>query len=213
MTVTEPKVSHPCPFSDEILNVIRPMVRPTDRVLDPFAGVGKIHELNADTVGVELEPEWADMHPQTIVGDALALPFDDETFDVVATSPVFGNRMSDHHEARDDSKRITYRHQLGRKLHPNNAGQLQWGEKYRLFHAEAWAEAVRVLKPGGRFVLNVSDHIRSGVVQKVVEWHVDELQRLELQLVSDIEVPTRRMGFGANRNVRVEHEHVVVFNK
>lgn len=81
----------------------RALGRPV-RVLDPFAGIGRIHDLPArmaDTIGVELEPEWAACRSRTIVGDATALPFGDASFDAVITSPCYGNRVSDHHEARD----------------------------------------------------------------------------------------------------------------
>ena len=114
------------------------------------------------SVGVELEPEWVAMHSRTIVGDALDLPFHDDTFDVVATSPCYGNRLADHHNAQDGGRRHSYTHDLGRILHSHNAGTLHWGDAYRIFHVAAWAEAVRVLVPSGLFVLNISDHLRKG---------------------------------------------------
>jgi hypothetical protein len=65
--------------------------------------------------------------------------FDDATFDAICTSPTCGNRMADHHEARDISPRHTYRHVLGRPRTPGNSGALQWGdgiagEEYRALH-------------------------------------------------------------------------------
>lgn len=203
-------VKHPCVFSDEIVDVLHTLVEPDDLVLDPFAGVGTIHQLNARTVGVELEPEWANCHPDTVVGDAHQLPFADDTFDVVCTSPVYGNRMSDHHEAKDGSKRITYRHVIGRPLSDNNAGMLQWGDAYREFHLTAWREAQRVLKPGGRFLLNVSDHIRGGERMQVTDWHLSTILDLGMTLQKMIPVHTQRMGFGANSKARVDHESVLV---
>jgi hypothetical protein len=86
------------------------------------------------TVEVELEPEWASQHPRTMVGDARALPLPDATFDMVVTSPTYGNRMTDHHNAKDGSRRITYTHNLGRTLTPGNSGAMQWGEDYRQLH-------------------------------------------------------------------------------
>lgn len=77
------------------------------RVLDPFAGVGRIHELQAFgwlTVGGELEPAWAAAHPDTIVADALAFPAKDGAFDAVVTSPTWGSRMADHHDAKERCK-------------------------------------------------------------------------------------------------------------
>lgn len=48
---------------------------------------------------------------------------------------------------------------------------MQWGRNYCEFHDRAWAEAVRVLKPGGLFMLNIKDHIRGGRRQRVTLWH------------------------------------------
>ena len=102
--------------------------------------------------------------------------FGDATFDAICTSPTYGNRMADHHNARDASPRHTYRHVLGRPLTRGNSGALQWGdgiagEEYRALHVAVWTECRRVLKPGGIFVLNVKDHIRGGVLQEVTKWH------------------------------------------
>lgn len=203
-------VAHPAKFSAPILGVLRELVPPGAKVLDPFAGVGLVHSLDhAETWGVEIEPEWATVHPRTIVGDALSLPFPDASFDVVVTSPTYGNRMADHHNAKDGSRRITYRHTLGRPLHPNNSGQLQWGAKYREFHERAWAEVRRVLRPGGRFLLNVSNHIRKGEEQPVAEWHRDTLRAMGFWFVWAVPIETPRMRFGENHQARITHEHVL----
>lgn len=215
---------HPARFSDTILGEVRDVVTPeifhdgynqSIRVLDPFAGTGRIHALASpwiDTVGVELEPEWADMHEGTIVGDATALPFATESFDVVATSPCYGNRMADHHNAKDDSKRITYRHSLGRKLSYNNAGAMQWGDEYKFLHTLAWFEAYRVLIPRGLMVVNLSNHIRKGKIAKVTEWHLGILSGLFL-LEEVRRVRTPRMRRGANYDLRVDHENILVLRK
>ena len=205
---------HPAAFPEAILKVIDRLLGDAVRVLDPFAGTGRIHELDhRDTVGVEIEAEWADLHPRTIVGDALALPFDDASYDAIATSPTYGNRMADHHEARDDSHRNTYRHVLGRPLSEGNSGRLQWGPEYCDFHTRAWTEAVRVLRPGGRFVLNISDHIRRGRKEHVAGWHVSVIAGLGLHLVEVVTVDTPRLRFGANRFLRAEGEQVALFTK
>lgn len=208
-------VRHPSKFSDVLLPVLASYLEPCWRVLDPFAGTGRIHELSdiaqdVSTWGVEIEPEWATMHPRTVVGNALALPFPDASFDAIVTSPCYGNRMADHHDAKDASHRITYRHCLGRPLHPDNSGQLQWGPKYREFHQRAWAEAIRVLKPAGRFILNVSDHVRKREVQPVSDWHARSLHSLGLMLRDCQRVETPRMRRGQNHEARVEYEWVFV---
>lgn len=105
-------------FAEIIVDEFRNRRRPI-RVLDPFAGVGTIHELATlcslpgppgasmlvETVGVELMPAWVAAHERTQVGDATDLPAEwTGTFDAVVTSPCYGNRMADHHEARDKCK-------------------------------------------------------------------------------------------------------------
>jgi hypothetical protein len=107
--------------------------------------------------------------------------------------------------------RRSYRHDLGRPLHPHNAGQLQWGRPYRDFHEAAWREAVRVLRPDGRLVLNISDHRRAGRLVEVTAWHTECLVGLGLTLDCDVPVATRRLRYGANADARAEAEHVLTF--
>lgn len=214
-----PKKEHPAPFSDPILDKVAEKVDGVDVVLDPFAGTGRVHELNGRanigrTVGVEIEPEWAAKHPDTIEGNALDLPMEDCEVDAIATSPTYGNRMADHHDATDDSVRLTYKHTLGRDLHADNSGALQWGDDYREFHLKAWAESVRVLKPAGLFVLNIKDHVRGGEKQEVAAWHIDTLCRhFGLQLIDIDYVPTPGLMAGENHDKRVPVEIVATFRK
>lgn len=214
-----PKKEHPARFSDDLLDTIAPRVAGAGVVLDPFAGTGRVHELReragvTETIGIEIEKEWADMHEGTRLGNALDLDLDDESVDAVVTSPTYGNRMADHHDATDDSTRLTYKHTLGRDLDPDNSGQLQWGDAYREFHRRAWAEATRVLKPGGMFVLNVKDHVRAGKKQEVVAWQINTLcTEFGLDLVALDLVPTRGLMAGSNHDERVCAEVVATFTK
>jgi SAM-dependent methyltransferase len=210
--------AHPAKFSGEVMAWLRlaghRWLPPGPRILDPFAGVGTVHALGWQAVALELEPEWARQSPgPAVVGNALALPFPDCTFDGIITSPCYGNRMADHHNARDDSKRHTYRHCLGRPLHVANAGAMQWSRDYQLFHEAAWAEAVRVLRYGGYFLLNVSDHIRAYQRQPVTWWHLSCLQALGLELMEVTPIYTKRQRHGANANLRVDHESLCVLRK
>jgi SAM-dependent methyltransferase len=209
-------VSHPARYSDELLPVFADLLHDHRSVLDPFGGTGKIHALGQhghDTTAVEIEPEWAGLHPRTLCASALHLPWDDATFDAICTSPTYGNRLADHHNAADPHLRRSYTHDLGRPLHDDNSGAMQWGDQYRDFHRRAWAEAVRVLKPGGRFVLNIKDHIRGGAWQDVAGWHVAELCRLELTVAAVRPVVTGHLRQGVNGELRVPAELVVAFDK
>jgi len=229
-------VSHPARYTDALLPVFAHWLQrehlyekcPDDplcpgcngvKVLDPFAGTGRIHELrdlapDVKTCGVELEPEWANLHPDTIVGNALELPFEDESFDAICTSPTYGNRLADSHNASDPHLRRSYTHDLGRQLSDDNSGAMQWGDEYRSFHEAAWAEAVRVLRPGGLFLLNIKDHIRGGEIQPVSAWHANHLMhRHGLSLVQAEIVGTPSLRQGANADARVGHEFVWVLRK
>lgn len=211
-------VSHPATFSAPLLPVFAELLVGYRRVLDPFAGTGKIHLLGAlvdgiETVGVEIEPEWAACHPKTSVGNALALEFKDASFDAICTSPTYGNRLADSHDAYDAESRRSYTHDLGRKLAADNSGAMQWGNAYREFHAKAWAEAVRVLRPGGRFVVNVKDHVRAGVWQDVPAWHVRALEAcgLAVSAIRPVEVSSLRVG--DNSDLRATAELVIALDK
>lgn len=208
-------VKHPAPFNENVLIEIGKFIERGWRVLDPMAGIGRIHLLeHCETVGVEIEPEWANQHPGTIVGDALHLPEDwAESFDAVATSVTYGNRMADHHNAKDASRRITYRHYLGRPLHPANSGQLHWGEKYREFEIALMTEVRRVLKPGGRFLLNLKNFIRNGEEIDIIEWHHTWLRRHGFLTEEVREIDTPGMRFGANREKRKDFEVLLVMRK
>lgn len=195
------------------------------RILDPFAGVGRVHllrdlcNLPCSTVGVELEPEWADPHPRTVQGNALDLDaagIHVGDVDILATSPCYGNRMADSFEAKDGSKRHTYHHRLGRRPSPGSAAVLRWGPAYRKLHLAAWREAVRVMARPGLVVVNVSNHLetlRKGgpvVEWPVVEWHLKAWLHLGAVIRTVEPIATPRQGMGANGDVRCESEFILV---
>lgn len=224
-----PNPKHPAPFSSTILPVLQcelvaeqRHVGREIRVLDPFAGVGRIHRLARDgkivTVGVEIEAEWAACHERTVCADSLvwmrtigAAVADGavEPFDVVCSSVSYGNRMADHHEAKDGSTRRSYRHDLGRPLSPNNSGGLHFGPAYFRFHAEAYRLIRGVLRVpfdhgpdsdiGGLFLLNVSDFIRAKAIVPAVSWHRGAVYGAGFYEQKPARlVETARMTYGAN---------------
>lgn len=206
---------HPAKYSKQIIPILDELVG-DGVVLDVFGGTGRIHQLKNPrlTISHELEWEWANEGEGcNVQGNALHLPFRTGNIDTICTSCTYANRMADKHNARDGSKRNTYKHTLGRDLHPDNSGGMQWGEAYREFHQLAWTEALRVLHPEGRFVLNISNHIRKGKEIDVCGWHHDCLESLGLRCVRSVPVATRRQRQGANGNLRVGCEMVFLFTR
>ncbi len=194
-------------------------------ILDPFAGVGTIHQLAGgrfNTFGMEIEREWADAHPLTSWGDSRQLVryFPKNHFDAIVTSPAYGNRMADrlfHSPSARTSRRMTYTISLGRPLSEGNAAGLQWSGKqkvqYQDLHRQVWDQCFRVLKPGGLIFVNVSNHIRRGELQKVVEWHEEALVRVGFVLDHRISVKTQRMKMGANYDKRAPNEVILMGHK
>jgi hypothetical protein len=134
-----------------------------------------IHSLGFDSYGVEILPRWAAARPRTVCADARALPFADDTFDSVATSPVYPTGMTDAFTARDRSYRLTYMPPLRRahrRTQPTESPERPRREQrpsrrrrpYWPLSGRAWLEVTRVLRPGGLFVLNVKNH--TGVARK-----------------------------------------------
>lgn len=206
------QIKHPAKYSDCLLPIFDAELIGYKNILDPFAGTGKL-KLVRDTVTLlEIEPEWAAISG-AIVGDATDMPFFDDEFDAICTSPTYGNRMGDafiDHQPHKNYKRNTYTHALGRKLSSNNTGGVVFGDKYKQLHIKAWAECFRVLKPYGKLILNISNFIRNGKEVDVIGWHISELEKLGFKKIKDYKVETKRNRFGANRNLRVNHEYVII---
>lgn len=220
---------HPAKFSQPVLERLDELTGDLPdgaRILDPFAGVGLIHTLAGgrfDTVGVELEPEWAAADERTLTGNSrhLTALVGYRSFDAVVTSPAYGNRMADKYQGDPKgSRRRTYTISLGRPLSEDSGAAMHWrpgrgGDAYRELHRAVWEQCYLVLKAGGLMLLNVSDHIRGDQVMPVVEWHRATLAEIGFEVPSDVEVEveTKRMLMGANREKRVPSEAILVATK
>lgn len=195
----EPR-SHPAKFSTSILLAIDHIVtEEADRlgrrlmIIDPFGGTGRAHrmgEAGHRVVVFELEPEWAiQSEGPTVVGDSSRLACRDDCVDVVLSSPVYGNRASDAHDAKDAclhrvnvkdkpprqftladcpkckgsglTPRNTYRHQLQRRASVGSTTPMPWGSRYRQIHARIMAECLRPLRSEGLVVWNTSNHLKT----------------------------------------------------
>lgn len=241
---------NPATFNDRIIarlaSELREFLGETGKILDPFAGPGGIHALRPlgwETYGVEIERDWARGSSYTFLGDATQLTgmrsiMRRRPFDAVVTSPTYGNRMADHHEARDPcrecngeggpvddvrrcptcngsglTRRHTYRHEIGHALNERNTGGMQWGDQYRDMHRLAWTQCWEVLREDGLLILNVKDHVRDGNLQGVPGWHVRTLQSLGFLIENVTALATGGMRHGANHTLRADAELVITFRK
>lgn len=215
---------HPAKYTDSFIPIFADILNEygAEKVLDPFAGTGKLasvkqYGFNGSVYANELEREWLEPNvygcDSLTYCDAEALDYPLEFFDAICTSPTYGNRMADHHNAKDGSRRITYTHCLGRQLADGNTGKMQWGKAYRDKHAAIYKNIIPFLKVGGVFILNISNHIRKGEEIDVVSWHKEELEKNGLTLIEDKQIETPRMKQGANADKRPRTEHILLFEK
>lgn len=243
--MTNEPVAHPAPWNLHVLGYVDDVLAAeTERlgkkrllVLDPFGGIGRIHDLPHDTVTVELEQEWADQgadRGESWIGDATDMHwFRRNSFHALATSATFGNRMGDHHDANDAHKlcggggcdkchwtglshRRTYKHYLGRDLSDNNSGAMHWGREYRRLHTVFLLEAMRVTKPGGPIIVNMANHFKTfkkgedAIEQRVCEWWIFTMIKLGMNVDEIRRIHTSKYRFGAHRETRTKGELVIV---
>lgn len=209
---------HPATYPQAVLDIFAEYVDEYDHVLDPFGGIGGIHKLQqyvaCRTIAVELEPEWASAHPDTICGDSTALDelLGDEQFDVIATSPAYGNRLADDYRASDPESRRSYAIDLGRSLTEGSGAGLHFDTdgEYEELHTRVWWQCVAHLRPGGRFLLNCKDFQRAGKVMSVTGWHVRKLSDLGLVAVDVRTLPAAGLPFTTAKPLS---ELVVVLQK
>jgi hypothetical protein len=216
-------IKHPATYTNSFLPIFAEILSGCNNVLDPFGGVGKIALIKdfgfiGKVYANEIEPEWVLQSPYKVdewhIGDSANMDWAiDGMFDSICTSPTYGNRMADHHEAKDSSRRITYKHYLGRNLSEDNTGKMQWGGVYREKHMQIYKECSRVLKIDGLMVVNISNHIRRGEEIDVSKWHKDALISLGFVLKNETKIHTPRMKFGSNSRKRTEFEYIYTFIK
>jgi SAM-dependent methyltransferase len=225
-TSAPPKVKHPAKFTPSVVLAAERIIQAEaerlgyrPRLLDSFAGPSGRQlpwDAYADVVLTELEHVWTPRGLRAATADALHLPFPEGVFHLVVTSPCYGNRFADKHDARDGSTRRSYTHDLRAtlddptaQLTKGSAGALQWGPDYRAFH-EVWIrEQLRVLVPGGLLVVNMSNHYRDREEQRVVEWWCTALFVAGCRLVEVVPVATQRLQHGANTE-RADSEKLIV---
>ena len=216
------KARHPAKYTDSFIPIFYERLKDTRNVLDPFAGTGKIGMLknygyNGKIYANEIEPEWLSDNEYNCdvltYQDAEFLNYPSNYFDAICTSPTYGNRMADHHNAKDGSTRNTYTHCLGKQLKDGNTGKMQWGNEYRDKHKRIYAHLSDLLVTNGLFVINVKNHIRKGVEIDVVDFHRNLIESLGFELLYSDYIKTSGLKYGNNSDRRVDGEYILTFMK
>lgn len=232
---------HPATWSVPVLAEIAMRLPPRVRVLDPFAGTGGLADLNVEAVCVEIEPEWATQvigntlalpfAAGSFLWVATSPCFGNRMADHhnnrdrckkcggTGTDPPTALCDDQMYPAADCktcggtglSKRHTYKHYLGRDLHPDSSGAMQWGPDYRAFHTAAWAEVTRVCGRWAHLLLDMSDHIRRGEIQPVTDWHQEALEAAGWLCLDRTPIGVRRQRHGQNGDLRVDQEWLLEF--
>lgn len=215
---------HPAKYTDKFIPIFSDILIKYNSkiVLDPFAGTGKIGKIKfygytGKVVANEIEKEWLKENiyncDKITFCDAEFLQYPDCYFDAICTSPTYGNRMADHHKAKDKSIRNTYTHCLGKELNSENTGKMQWGNQYREKHIKIYKNILRMLAPGGIFILNIKNHIRKGKEIDVISFHKSVLVSMGMTIVDEIQINTSGNRFGTNYERRCDSESIIVFIK
>ena len=227
---TDDEVWHPAKFSKrclaEIAELLRPHYPDGGQMLDPFAGEGGIHALAEHgwaTVGVEKVGRWAAKHPHTVHGDSTQLCpglFAPETFDVVATSPTWGNGMNQRNPNPNAGvgRRYSYPDAAGEPMEATNTGGARFTKTdkgtYRQLHLTIWPQVVRVIRPDGLLVLNCRDSTNGDDgFRDVTGWHIEVLQSYGMRLGTMSGVTAKGLGFGQRRRWVGDAELLVVMRK
>lgn len=146
-----------------------------------------------------------------ITGDAKNLS---GIYDCIVTSPPYGNRMADNFKAgKPDSMRGRYVGDLGRNVSHGSVCCKHFGKGYEE-EIELILDTVISNIIFDRFVLNISNFIRNFKEVEVVSWYKNYFLLKRFSLIAEEKVVTpRHRGVGANTNLRVSSEVVLVFEK
>ena len=236
---TKTKIAHHAQFSPEIITVIARLLEAYSihRVHDPFAGKGVrlgqlCDELDIKFSGTEIEPSFIEDR-RVRHGDARdRRRYPRKAPWAIVTSPVYPNGMADHHEAKDDSVRKTYRAAVkenegaDRELHEGNMARYGYrGTKRpdeggrsvkRKSFWEIAEDSVRNWDGAELAIVNVSDFkAQGGVIEPFAKDWDAMMQRHGWRSINTGQVGTKRLTYGSDdsRDERMEHEWVFVYTR
>lgn len=220
MTTKMKKTPHPAKYSNELLPSLAKYCY--GDVIDIMGGTGKAgllkkHNKNIKSVTInELEREWSEQAYENgvdtvITGDARSLS---GMYDCIVTSPPYGNRMADNFNAgKPDSMRRRYVGDLGRNVSNGSCCCSHFGKGYEKQMSEILDSVISNID-FTRFVLNISNFIRQFKEVNVLGWYISYFEQKGFKIIFEEKVVTRRQkGVGANTNLRVPTEHILVFER
>lgn len=216
---------HPATYPEVILPVLAGQLKGCRYTLDPFGGTGKLAEIyrfgyTGDLWVNELEPEWADearrLQDRKLIYCVTqraahtlnhAVEMDGRRPDAICTSPVYGNKMSEHCNWKDGRVCHTYKRYIGHDLDHDNAGRFYfWDREYADIHWLAWKNLTDMAPEV--IILNTKDFYRMGAIQRVGAWHLMVLGVFGYHLAEHVQVECPGQRQGANHKLRVDHEDV-----
>jgi DNA modification methylase len=200
---------------------------PGDLVLDPMGGTGSVlvglltgrHVATGD-----IEIQWAHLLKQNQISlahrsiiafatsgltaqwDAARLPLASGQADMVLTSPPYYDTFSNWDASSNILEERHNRHGLSYGVHRQQVANLHVYEDYLRAMREIYAEAKRILRPGGKLVLVVKDVIRGGRVVPVVRDNELLVRALGFSLVDRFDVPARGTRFRNVNRVKLGQE-------
>lgn len=233
------KAKHPARYHPSFVEVFAEVItdhashlpRWQDILLDPMAGTGERLKKLADLLGVGPlgfdihSHDWADTKNFVYQGNACALELRDSTVQYIVVSPTYGNGMNDNFRPREMSSRNAYLPRLVKAFghdvevpEDSSINHLFDSDEYRDIHRRAWAEAWRVLEPGGLFVLNTKncgDRRRGQKVASypVTAWHRGILMELGFVELEHRLIPVRGHGHSETAQRASDFESIVAFRK
>ena len=224
---------HPAPYSEGIITLHKELLGGRKvRALDPFAGVGRGLDFvpsGSSITLVEIEPEWAedcrqaaelrpDLKVTVVQGDSRKV-IPRRKYDLICTSPTYGNRFTDVYLPNPRWRRRSYAQSLKRPVSDGSTSRFGFqSEQYRNINAEVMEQAVRRLVIGGEAWINVSDSYKTlhkgeePTRMLVTLWWINLMHDLGLVLREARPVYTRRFKDGDNRH-RAAYESLLIFAK
>jgi len=210
---------HPATWDERLISAAAEMIEHHTAapgiLIDPMAGEGSHYAPFAEAGWTVIMSDihlWPHRDRRVLCCDAADISADDDSIDVLLTSPPFGNRLADK-MSTDDDQRVTYADRRGADAAENDASGMQWGAAYRSAMRRIWTEAARLLKDDGLAVIDIKDHIRGGSRQHVTAWTIQAWRDLGWTVADIIPVQTGHYAGISHAEKRTDGHSLIAFSR